>query len=114
VSDASPVPMEVDCRAVKARLDAGGDFLLVDCREPSEHEIVRIAGARLLPMSQLMARAGELDPHRERPVVIHCHHGGRSLQVAAWLRQRGFSQAQSMAGGIDQWAQEIEPGMARY
>jgi rhodanese-related sulfurtransferase len=104
----------VDCRTVKTRLDAGEEFLFVDCREPSEHQFVHIAAAKLLPMSQLQARVGELEDSRDGPVVIHCHHGGRSLQVAAWLRQRGFTQAQSMAGGIDRWAQEIEPGMARY
>ncbi|MBI3466010.1 MAG: rhodanese [Planctomycetes bacterium] len=114
LSNAASVPLEIDCRAVKARLDAGDDLVFVDCREPSEHEIVRIDGASLLPMSQFAARIGELEPHRDRPIVIHCHHGGRSLQVAAWLRQRGFAQAQSMAGGIDRWAGEIEPGMARY
>jgi rhodanese-related sulfurtransferase len=114
VSNASAVPMEVSCRAVKEKLDAGQDFLFVDCREQNEYDLVKIAGARLVPMSQLAARVSELETHRELPLVIHCHHGGRSLQVAAWLRQRGFDQAQSMAGGIDRWAQEIEPGMTRY
>jgi rhodanese-related sulfurtransferase len=106
--------MEIDCRAVKTRLDAGDDLLFVDCREPGEYEIVHITGTKLLPMGQIPAQLAELEPYRDRPLVIHCHHGGRSLQVAAWLRQQGFAQAQSMAGGIDRWAQEIAPGMGRY
>jgi rhodanese-related sulfurtransferase len=46
--------------------------------------------------------------------VVHCHHGGRSLRVAHWLREQGFANAQSMAGGIDRWSQEIDPSVPRY
>jgi adenylyltransferase/sulfurtransferase len=65
-------------------------------------------------MSQLAARVAELEAFRTRPLVVHCHHGGRSLRVANWLREQGFSQAQSMAGGIDQWSLEIDPTVPRY
>jgi rhodanese-related sulfurtransferase len=65
-------------------------------------------------MSEIQERIGELDGRQNDRIVIHCHHGGRSLQVAHWMRQQGYSNAQSMAGGIDLWAQEIEPGMTRY
>jgi rhodanese-related sulfurtransferase len=106
--------LEIDCRSVKAKLDAGEDFAFVDCREADEHALVRIEAATLIPMSQFAQRASELDALRGKPIVIHCHHGGRSMRVVQWLRQQGFAQAQSMAGGIDQWAMEIEPGMARY
>jgi rhodanese-related sulfurtransferase len=108
------LPLEVDCRGVKQRLDAGEDLVLVDCRESDEHEIVRLAAARLLPMSQLMVRVGELEDVRQRPLVVMCHHGGRSMRVATWLRQQGFNRAQSMAGGIDRWAEEIDKTLARY
>lgn len=108
------LPLEVDCQTVKARLDAGDDFLLLDCREQDEYALVRIDQATLLPMSQLLARAAELEPHRRRAIVVLCHLGGRSLRVTQWLRQQGFTRAQSMAGGIDQWALDISPGMARY
>jgi adenylyltransferase/sulfurtransferase len=111
---ADSVPMEVDCRGVKQRLDAGDDLVLVDCRESDEHEIVHLAAARLLPMSQLMVRVGELEDARGRPLVVFCHHGGRSMRVATWLRQQGFEQAQSMSGGIDRWAEEIDKSLKRY
>jgi rhodanese-related sulfurtransferase len=110
----APLPLETDCRELKARLDGGEDLLLLDCREPDEYQLVRIAGSTLIPMSELLARASELEPHRERPLVVHCHHGGRSLQVAGWLRQQGFARAQSLSGGIDRWSLEIDPTLPRY
>ncbi len=90
------------------------NFLLVDCREQDEWNLVHIDAARLIPMSQLAARVAELEPYREQPIAIHCHHGGRSLRVANWLREQGFAHAQSMAGGIDAWAEKIDPGLTRY
>jgi len=88
--------------------------LFVDCREPDEYALVRIDRAVLVPMRELPAKIAELAPHFERRIVVHCHHGGRSLKAANWLRQNGYPNAQSMAGGIDAWAVEIEPGMKRY
>jgi len=106
--------IETDCRSVRAGLAAGEDLLFVDCREADEYAVAKIEGAKLLPMSELAERIGELEPHRDRRIVIHCHHGGRSLRVANWLRGQGFSKAQSMAGGIDAWATEIDPTVPRY
>jgi rhodanese-related sulfurtransferase len=108
------LPLEISCRDAKAVLDADDRVVLVDCREADEYALVSIDGALLLPMSELSARVGELADLADRRIIVHCHHGGRSAQVAAWLRKQGFAHAQSMAGGIDQWAAEIEPGMARY
>jgi rhodanese-related sulfurtransferase len=108
------LPIEVDCLSVKALQDSGAQFLILDCRREDEFAISHIAGSTLIPMDQLAARSGELMPHREGRIIIHCHHGGRSLRVAQWLRQQGFSQAQSMAGGIDAWSEQIDPQVARY
>jgi rhodanese-related sulfurtransferase len=107
-------PLEIDVETLRDKLAAGDDFLLVDCREPQEYELVRLDPAVLVPMSELRDRLGELEPHREQEIVVHCHHGGRSLRVAMWLRQQGFSKASSLAGGIDAWAERIDPSLPRY
>ncbi len=107
-------PLEISVSEVVRRRDAGEGFLLLDCREPEEAQIASIGGAVLLPMSEIVDRVGELAGNEGSRIVVHCHLGGRSLRVAAWLRQQGYPRAQSMAGGIDQWAVEVEPGMARY
>jgi rhodanese-related sulfurtransferase len=113
VSGSSPV-LEVTCRDVQAKLQAKTPFVFLDCREPEEYALCRIEGALLLPMSQLTSRVTELEPHRDAEVIVHCHHGGRSLRVAMWLRQQGFSQAASMSGGIDEWSLTIDPAVPRY
>ena len=107
-------PLEINVQDVRKLRDAGEDFLLLDCREPDEYAIAAIDGSWLLPMGEITDRIGELAGNEHRRIVVHCHVGGRSLRVAAWLRQQGFPRAQSMAGGIDQWAAEIEPGVPRY
>jgi rhodanese-related sulfurtransferase len=108
------IPIEIDCQIVRAKLSALDDFLLLDCRETEEHAIANISGAWLLPMSELASRLAELEPYRQREIAVHCHHGGRSLKVALWLRDQGYAQARSMAGGIDRWSQEVDPAVPRY
>ena len=112
--DTNSSPIEIDCRSVRAKLVAGANLLLLDCREPREYEFVHLSDATLLPMDELPARIDELEPHRAKEIIVYCHLGIRSLQVATWLRAQGFSRAKSMIGGIEQWAQEIDPTLARY
>lgn len=114
MSAAAQPPAEIDVATVKSQLDSGSEFLLIDCREPDEHALVNIPQAMLLPMSQLGARVSEIEAYRNKPVVVHCHHGGRSLKVTMWMRQQGFSNVRSMAGGIDEWAISIDPSLPRY
>lgn len=85
----------------------------IDVREQWEFEAARISGSTLMPMGDVPARAHqELDP--DERLVILCHHGQRSLNVAVWLRNQGFEQAQSLRGGIDAWSAEVDPSVARY
>ncbi len=107
-------PLEIDITSTRALLESGDPVFFVDCREADEYATARIAGATLIPMSELAERVSEFQPHADQPIVIHCHHGGRSLRVAMWLRQQGYPQAQSMAGGIDQWSLQIDPTIPRY
>lgn len=111
---AEELPLEIDCQSVASKLGSQDDFVLIDCREADEYATVNIAGARLLPMSELAGRVGELEEQRNHQIAVHCHHGGRSMKVAQWLRNQGYAKAQSMAGGIDAWAQEIDRSLPRY
>ena len=89
-----------------------GPVALLDVREAWEFEVCRIEGSRLIPLSQLPARLGELDP--DRPTVVICHHGVRSLRAAAYLEHCGFGDVVNLNGGIDAWARTVDQGMAVY
>jgi rhodanese-related sulfurtransferase len=85
----------------------------IDVREPWEFEAACIAGSLLIPMGDVPARAHqELDP--DEHLVVLCHHGQRSLNVTAWLRNQGFENTQSLRGGIEAWSAEVDPTVARY
>ena len=87
--------------------------LLLDVREPWEYQTASIANSVLMPMGEVTSRAHtELDP--DAPIVVMCHHGARSLSVTMWLREQGFPNAQSLAGGIDAWSRTIDPEVPRY
>ncbi len=109
-------PVEIDPRDVRTLAATAGPegWLLVDCRTPEEHATARIAGSVLIPLQDFVARVAEIEAWRDRPLVVHCHHGVRSLRFVHWLRERGFSRARSMRGGIDAWATEIDPSVPRY
>jgi len=110
----TPVPLEIAVADAARRLASDPDVLLLDCRTPEEHATARIAGSLLLPMQEITARVGELEPWRDKMIVVHCHHGVRSLRVTEWLRERGFAGATSMRGGIDAWSAEIDPSVPVY
>lgn len=86
--------------------------LLLDVREPWEYQTCRIESSLLMPMASVPARQEELDP--ERPVVCICHHGARSMQVAAFLEHAGFSEVINLTGGIHGWALQVDPNMPTY
>ena len=103
-------PLEIDV-ATAAQLFREG-VLLVDVREDSEVATCRIEGSRHIPMRQIPEHLAELP--RDRPMLVVCHHGGRSRKVTQFLRANGFGQVSNVAGGIDAWAEQIEPAMPRY
>jgi rhodanese-related sulfurtransferase len=95
---------------------AHGEPVVLDVREPSELQVasVKSDGFKLLtiPMGVIPPRLAELDP--EQPIACLCHHGGRSMQVAAFLQSRGFSHVANIAGGINAWSAELDPTIPRY
>jgi rhodanese-related sulfurtransferase len=104
---------EITPEEVKMKLDQREAFTLLDVREPWEFEAASIDGAKLVPMGDVPSRAHqELDP--EDHIVVVCHHGVRSMNVTAWLRQQGFEKAQSMRGGIDAWARRVDGSVPVY
>jgi len=90
--------------------------MVLDVREPFERQIANIEadGFELvaIPMGVLLPRMAELDP--DQPVACLCHHGGRSMQVAAFLKARGFQHVANIAGGINAWSVEVDPSVPRY
>ncbi len=105
---------EVTPREVKAMQDRQEKFVFIDCRLPNEYQITSIPGATLIPLQQLNQRAGELTPHKDEKIVVHCKSGGRSMQFTQALRQAGFKDVKSMAGGISLWNKDINPGGPQY
>lgn len=115
----SPLPSNIEVTSADTAkhletTDAARRPLILDCRTPEEHAIARIEGAVLIPMQEIAERLSELEPWRDKPIIVHCHHGVRSLRVTHFLREKGFSQAQSMKGGIDAWSVEVDPSVTRY
>ncbi len=103
---------EITVQELERELAIGKPITVVDVREPHEWEIVHLEGARLIPLGQLPTRLNELDGHDE--IVLHCHHGARSMKALEILRGAGFGKVRSLKGGIDEWAVVVDPAMARY
>lgn len=85
---------------------------VLDVREPWEVAIAALPGAIAIPMGLITAQADSLDA--SRPVVCVCHHGMRSMQVAAYLARRGFAEVWNLTGGIDAWARQVDPDCPTY
>jgi rhodanese-related sulfurtransferase len=86
--------------------------LLLDVREPWEVAHCQIEGSQHMPMHLVPVRCDELP--KDRDIVVICHHGGRSMQVAMFLERKGFEKVYNLLGGVEGWACEVDPGMNRY
>jgi rhodanese-related sulfurtransferase len=86
--------------------------VLLDVREPEELTLARVGQARHIPMREIPERLHELDP--ATPLVVMCHSGGRSRRVAEFLATNGFEEIYNLAGGIDAWAEQLDPSVPRY
>jgi rhodanese-related sulfurtransferase len=103
---------EITPQDLKRRLDAPGAPMLLDVRQDWETKLCRLPNAVHIPIEEIEMRTDELDPDSE--IVVYCHAGVRSAAVADYLRQLGFKSVRNLAGGLDAWAQRVEPSMRRY
>ena len=90
------------------------EFRLVDVREQDEFDICRLDWAELIPLSALPEEAPRRLVDKDKPIVVYCHHGMRSQHAAEWLRRFGYEHVFNLTGGIDAWADRVEPTMRRY
>jgi rhodanese-related sulfurtransferase len=102
----------ITARELKQRLGVNDPPFVLDVREPWEYALCKLPGSHHIPMREIPQRLAELPAEGE--IVVLCHHGVRSLQVATFLERQGFSQLYNLTGGVDAWARDVDPGMAVY
>ncbi|MCC7336190.1 MAG: rhodanese [Pirellulaceae bacterium] len=107
------LPIEIEPKQVQPLLTAG-EVVLIDCRETQEWETAKIEGAVLMPMSEWAQSASKLQGYVDKRIVVHCHHGGRSLRVTQWMRENGFPDTQNMTGGIHAWTEQVDASVPQY
>lgn len=97
---------------LKAKLDRGDDFVLIDVREPHEYELCKIPSAILIPLNTIPQRLSELDPEAE--IVLQCRSGRRSADALMFLQAHGFANLWNLKGGILAWSDEVDPTVTKY
>jgi rhodanese-related sulfurtransferase len=107
------LPPEITPAEARTLLSSPNPPILIDVREKWEFDTAHIENSLLMPMGDVPSRAHQ-DLDEDEPILVLCHHGARSLNVTMWLRNQGFAQAQSIAGGIDLWSRQIDPTIPRY
>ncbi len=105
--------MTITPQELKALLDQGKDFRLIDVREADEWAVAKIPGAELIPLSQFQVKAlQELAP--DETIILYCHHGMRSARAQGFLKENGYSKVINLTGGIDAWSLQVDPSVKRY
>jgi adenylyltransferase/sulfurtransferase len=103
---------QMDVTELKAKIDRGDQFVLIDVREPHEYQICRIPGSQLIPLRDLPKRVSELNSADE--IVVHCKSGGRSAKAVEFLTKAGFRKVSNLTGGILAWSEKIDPTVPKY
>lgn len=103
---------EISLEDFSAIRDNGSEVVILDVREYHEHEICNIEESLLIPLGELPDRLDELNENDE--IIVHCHHGGRSMRAVHFLQEQGFKNVKNLQGGIDAWAEKYDPDMPRY
>lgn len=104
--------MEITIDQFKEMRDNGNNVVVLDVREYHEYDICNIEGSVLIPLGEIADRIDELNEDDE--IIVHCHHGGRSMKATQFLKDKGFKNVKNLAGGIDAWAEKYDPDMPRY
>lgn len=102
----------IEVEQLRDMLQSAQPPFVLDVREGWENEMCQIPGNSLIPLAALPNRLAELP--KDRPVVVHCHHGGRSARAVAFLQQQGFTQVFNLTGGIHAWSLKIDPAVKTY
>jgi rhodanese-related sulfurtransferase len=103
---------QITPKDLKARIDAGESIMLLDVREDWEVDTASIPNAVNIPMNDVPDSLDSLP--KDVPIAVVCHHGGRSAQVAYWLKAQGYDKVMNVSGGIDAWSQQVDPSVPRY
>ncbi len=104
---------EITATELKKRLDSGEDIQLIDVRQPDEYAFVKIEGAKLIPLGEIMRRMDELDESKE--LILQCKAGGRSAQAIEFLTRAGYQGKMSnLKGGITAWSNDVDPKILKY
>jgi adenylyltransferase/sulfurtransferase len=113
IGDGIPIP-ELSAAAVHSMQANGDDFLLLDVRDPEEFLRARIEGSKLIPLGELEGRLAEIRDWKKRPIVVHCHQGGRSAKACKLLGDAGFARVSHLTGGIEAWSLTVDANIPRY
>ena len=113
VMDGHPLLEEVEASALADAMAGPDAPLLVDVRTDAERALAVIQPSRHLGLDRFVQAAPQEIP-KDRDVVVYCHVGARSAQAAVWLKANGWQHVRSLAGGIDAWSQQVDPGIPRY
>lgn len=106
---------EITPREARAALaDASRGAILLDCRTQEEFDTARVPGSTLVPLQELGQRLDDVEDLGARELLVMCHHGRRSMKATLLLKQAGFENVRSVAGGIDLWSRAVDPGVPRY
>lgn len=103
---------QITPKAVKEMIDAGQPLMILDIREDWELATANLPGAVHITMDMLPESLDQIP--KDQDVVVVCHHGGRSTQVAFWLSTQGYTRVMNLVGGIDRWAVEVDQNLPRY
>lgn len=104
----------ISVKELKEKFDRGDDFMLIDVREPSEYEIVKIPGSTLIPKQNFIDGSALASLPQNKPIILHCKSGVRSAECLAVLKNAGFADAQHVSGGVVAWVKQIDPSLPVY